>query len=101
MRRRGRITTIDNPYNPFDDFYHWYLFDIEKGYNSCSKVARLSKTFDGMTKKEEDEAIETAIKRLIEIDPLDIYTIVYKNVDDEDEYDLNMTEDNQKGIGGG
>lgn len=67
------ITTIDNPFNPFDDFTSWYLFDIEKGYYTSSKLARLVKLTDDMTEKEENEEIERAIDRLIEIDPLNIY----------------------------
>ena len=31
---RVNITTKDNPYNPFEDFYHWFLFDIEKRVNN-------------------------------------------------------------------
>lgn len=73
MERRVAITTIDNPFNPFDDFASWFMFDVEKGYYTCSKLARLSETSDDMTEKEESEEIERAIDRLIEIDPLDIY----------------------------
>ena len=35
------ITTFDNPYNPFEQFVLWDLFDKEKGYCSNQKVARL------------------------------------------------------------
>lgn len=42
------ITTFDNPYNPFEQFSNWFLFDVEKGYNTCSSVIdkdRLCKFF--------------------------------------------------------
>jgi hypothetical protein len=78
MSKQISITTIDNPFNPFDDFISWFLFDIEKGYNTCSKLARLSNLTDEMTDKEEIEEIERTINRLIEIDPLDIYVKIYK-----------------------
>lgn len=71
--RKVNITTIDNPFNPFDDFTSWFMFDTEKGYYTSSKLARLTNLEEGMSEVEEDEEIERAIDRLIEIDPLDIY----------------------------
>lgn len=76
--RQVYITTIDNPFNPFDNSDNWLMFDIEKGYYTNNKVARLVNITDDMTEKEELEEIERAIDRLIEIDPLDIYIKVVK-----------------------
>ena len=73
MNKQVCITTIDNPFDPFDDYLSWHMFDTEQGYYTHNKIGRLVKTTDDMTEKEEIEAIEKAIDRLIEIDPLDIY----------------------------
>ena len=78
MLRRVNITTIDNPFNPFDDFTSWHKFDTENGYYTSSRLARLTEISDDMTQKEENEEIERAIDRLIEIDPLDIYIKVVR-----------------------
>ncbi len=52
------ITTIDNPYDPFEQFADWFAFD------------------------EENEAeIERAIDEIIVVDPLNIYKKV--KMDDE------------------
>ena len=95
------ITTIDNPFDPIDDFDHWFLYDIEKGYYTCNKIARLTEEFDGMTQIEEEKAIEKAIDRLIEIDPLDIYKKIVKNDNENDEKSLKndekIEENNKKG----
>ena len=73
MEKQVSISTIDNPFNPLDDFTSWLMFDTEKGYNTCGKLGRLAKFTNDMTDKEELEEIERVIDRLIEIDPLDIY----------------------------
>ena len=73
------ITTVDNPFDPFDDFSSWFNFDIEKGYYTSSKLARLTHLTNEMSQKEQNEEIERAIDRLIQIDPLDIYKKVYRN----------------------
>lgn len=82
MAKRVSITTIDNPFDPFDDFTSWFDYDIEKGYYTCSKLARISETFDDMTQKEETEAIEEAIDKLISIDPFDLYRKVVREEKD-------------------
>ena len=78
MFKQVTATTIDNPFNPFEDFDSWFMFDIEKGYYTSSKLARLTHLSDDMTEKEENEEVERAVNRLIEIDPLDIYIKVTK-----------------------
>lgn len=75
MKERVHITTVDNPFNPFEDFASWYDFDMEKGYCSCQRVARLANITDDMTDIEEEEEIERATRRLVEIDPLDIFQL--------------------------
>ena len=73
MSNNCMLTTVDNPFDPFDDFTSWFLFDIEKGYNSCGKVMRIAKLSDDLTEKEEDLEIERAIDEIIKYDPLDVY----------------------------
>lgn len=77
-KQKVNITTIDNPFDPFDEFDKWFDFDIEKGYYTCSKLARIANVTDDMSPFEEEEEIERAINRIIEIDPLDIYIKVVK-----------------------
>ena len=79
--RKVNITTIDNPFDPFDDFTSWFNYDVENGYYTCSKLARLTKITGEMSSIEEEAEIERAIDRLIEIDPLDIYKKVVREVE--------------------
>lgn len=74
-----RLTTFDNPYDPFEQFTLWLLFDNENNYNTCGKIARIAKISDDMT--DEEEAIETerAIDEIIKYDFLNIYKKVRRN----------------------
>lgn len=73
MENECMLTTIDNPFNPFEDFTSWFLFDVEKGYYSCQRLARLANISDDMAQWEKDEVIEKAIDTIIELDFLDVY----------------------------
>lgn len=73
MVNECRLTTFDNPYNPFTQFTSWWLFDVEKGYNTCSYLARIAQITDEMTEKEETEEVERAIDEIIKNDFMNIY----------------------------
>lgn len=84
MVKEYRLTTFDNPFDPFDDFTSWFLYDVEKGYNTCSKLARIAKLSDDMTQKEEIEASNIAIDEIINYDFLNIYKRVERIHEDLD-----------------
>lgn len=76
MEHRCALTTFDNPYNPFEQFTSWFLFDVEKGYNTCSYLARIAKISDDMSQLEIDREIERAIDEIIYYDFMNIYVKV-------------------------
>jgi hypothetical protein len=79
------LSTIDNPYDPFEQFTSWDCFDHEKGYNSKERLARLVDPHlkEDMTEKEESETIERVIDEIIKYDPLNICIKVVKEVEYE------------------
>lgn len=81
MKRKVYLTTIDNPFNPFEDFSSWFLFDVEKGYNSCDYLARIARTADALTEQENDEEIERAIDEIIKYDFQNIYKKVVQTTE--------------------
>lgn len=76
-----RLTTLDNPYDPFEDFTSWFIYDVEKGYNTCGYLDRVSDVTEDMSQKEASKEIERAIDEIIELNPLNIYKKVRRQVE--------------------
>ena len=76
MATEYMLTTFDNPYDPFEQFNQWLMFDKEKGYDSCERLMRLANISDDMTQKEIDEEVDRAMDRLIDLD----FTNTFKKV---------------------
>ena len=71
------LTTIDNPFNPFEQFVDWYLFDCQMGYNTYSRIARLMPADDeSLSSIEKDRIEDNIMDRMIQHDPLGVYTKV-------------------------
>ena len=73
MTREVALTTVDNPFNPFGQWDEWYAFDLAKGYNSCSYLARIAVTSDELSEDEERRAIEGAIDEIVRVNPLGVF----------------------------
>ena len=80
MENEFVLTTIDNSFDPFEDFTSWFLFDVGKGYNSCSYLARIAKISDDMTEQEVSAEIERAIDEIIKYDFMGIYKKVKRSI---------------------
>ena len=78
MSNKYMLTTFDNPYDPFEQFSSWFLFDTEKDYNSCSYLGRIARTSDQLSEVENDLEVERAIDEIIKYDFRNIYKKVIK-----------------------
>lgn len=80
MARRCALTTVDNPFNPFEQFTSWFLFDEEKGYHSSAYLGRIARTSDQFSDEENNQEIERAIDEIIKYDFTNIYRKVIQKV---------------------
>lgn len=67
------LTTTDNPYNPFDQFEQWLLYDNQFDHHCCEIVARITNESDELSDSENEEERENAIDRFIADDPINLY----------------------------
>jgi len=80
MQTKSMLTTIDNPFDPFEQFTSWFLFDNEKGYNSCALLGRIVRMSDQFSDEENNLEIERAIDEIIKYDFENIYKKVKQKV---------------------
>ena len=84
METEVMLTTFDNPYDPFDEFIPWFLFDVQKGYYTCNLLARIARTSEEFSVAEEKAETERAIDAIISHDFLNIYKKVSRKIVNDD-----------------
>lgn len=87
------LTTVDNPFDPYDDFTSWWQFDVDNGYNSCGYLARTAKLNDEMTQMELDKEIERAIDEILKYDFMGIYMKIIKEAAPAEDPEVEVKED--------
>ena len=70
------LSTIDNPFDPFEDFDNWYNFDVAKGYNSCAYLSQIAKTSDELPESFNQSEIERAIDEIVDLNINGMYVKV-------------------------
>lgn len=72
------LTTIDNPYDPKQDYHKWKQWDEESGYNTEAYLARMMMEETDFDIEDELKVIELANKVIYDIlenDPRQIYKL--------------------------
>ena len=77
--RKVALTTIDNPYDPIDQFDDWYAFDSQKGYNCCEYVGAIALTSSELSYQDQMNAVESAIDEIVKFNLLGIFKKVVKD----------------------
>lgn len=78
--KESMLTTVDNPFDPFNQFDEWYAFDTRHGYNSLGLLARIAKTSPYLSELDQSEAIESAIDEIVTENVLGVSKKVTRNV---------------------
>ena len=78
--RLCRLTTTDNPYDPFDEFDKWYLCDVQHGYHTSAYLGRVARTSGDLSEVDDNLANEQAIDEIVELNLVGIYRKVVRDV---------------------
>ena len=55
------LSTIDNPFSPFTEWYAWYYQDLLLGYDTCGLIARVSNSSNTINDDSEYIAMRSII----------------------------------------
>lgn len=80
-----RLTTRDNPFDPFTQASEWERFDKDHGYYTTSALFRIACTSPELTTLENIKEINAAVEEIVQLDFLGIYKVVTRIVK-ESEY---------------
>ena len=72
------LSTIDNPYNPFDHYDEWLVYDETHGYYSNSLLGRIVVSSDELSEADQDLDVERAITEIIQENASGVHVKVYK-----------------------
>jgi hypothetical protein len=73
------LTTIDNPFNPKEEYVKWQTWDRENGYYTEEYIARLLLMEESYDEDDEiliDSLTDKVINDVLEQDMLDVYILV-------------------------
>lgn len=76
----SRLTTVDNPYDPFDQPDAWQAFDTKMGYHTPSFLARVVVFSDELSDADQDLAIELAIDEIVRENLSGLYKKVVREI---------------------
>lgn len=58
------LTTVDNPFDPFENFDEWNAHDIRMGYHTMAFLARLVNSSHELSDADQSLAIQLAIDEI-------------------------------------
>lgn len=81
--RNVALTTIDNPFDPIDDFDRWLSADMQLAVSNgrrdtCSMLALFAKTSPNFSDSKNSKEIEKAIDEIVENDFVGIFRKIVK-----------------------
>jgi hypothetical protein len=60
------LTTVDNPFSPFDEFEEWLAYDIKLGYNTPGMLDRIARVSYDSSEPDQALAIQSAIDEIVQ-----------------------------------
>ena len=74
------LTTVDNPFSPFDEYDEWSAYDLRMGYQTQALLARVAGAANDLSDADETFFLTQAIDEIVEENFNGLYTKVTRNI---------------------
>lgn len=74
------LTTVDNPYDPYEQFDQWFAYDSAHGYDTCGYLDRIARTSPDLSAEDNRFAVNAAIDEIIANDAAHMYKKIVKKL---------------------
>jgi hypothetical protein len=61
------LSTVDNKFNPYEDWEGWFNWDSQAGYNSLGLLARVIRTSPELSEADQHLAYEQAVEEIVDM----------------------------------
>lgn len=61
------LTTVDNPWSPFDNYDEWFEYDRSAGYDTPGLLARIAKTSFSLSDSDQALALRQAMEEIVKL----------------------------------
>lgn len=75
------LSTIDNPWDPFDHWDEWYAYDLAHGYGTLALLGRTLVTSNELSEADQHVAYVSAIDEIVDENLSGLHVKVEKSVD--------------------
>ena len=73
------LTTVDNPFDPFDQWNEWLAYDTRLGYDTPGLLARITNNSNDLSEPDQALAIQSAIDEIVTENVSGMHRKVQKN----------------------
>jgi hypothetical protein len=76
--RDAMLSTVDNPWDPFDAYDEWYAFDRAKGYDTPSLLARIADVNYDLPDANVKSSIRQAMDEIVELNVSGMHVLIHR-----------------------
>ena len=72
------LTTVDNPFSPFDNYKEWWEFDRAAGYHTPGLLARIANVSYDLSEADVQQALRDAMNEIVKLNVSGMHKLAFE-----------------------